>query len=95
MQCIYALIQSKDDSLEKQEKFLKVSIENTYTLYLLMLALLVEIQHLAAKHVKLSSKKYLENNEDSFPDKGRFANNKLLLQLADNGLLRRNSREEN
>ncbi len=41
MQCIYALTQSHDDSLEKQEKFLKVSIENTYTLYLLMFSLLV------------------------------------------------------
>ena len=31
MQCVYALTQSKDDSLEKQEQFLKVSIENTYS----------------------------------------------------------------
>jgi len=33
MQCIYALIQSKEDSLEKQNKFLNVSIDNMYSLY--------------------------------------------------------------
>ncbi len=87
MQCIYALTQSKDESLEKQEKFLKVSIDNTYNLYLLMLGLLVEIQHLAEKQIKLSSKKYLESKTDAFPDKGKFANNQILLQLSNNNLL--------
>lgn len=84
MQCIYALTQSKDDSLEKQEKFLKVSIENMYTLYLLILSLLIEVQQLAATQVRLSSKKYLSNSSDAFPDKERFVNNRLLLQLVGN-----------
>ena len=88
MQCIYALTQSKDDSLEKQEKFLKVSIENMYTLYLLMLSLLIEIQKLATKQIQLSSKKYLATSSDAFPDKEKFANNSVLLQLANNGKLR-------
>lgn len=84
MQCIYALTQSKDDSLEKQEKFLKVSIENMYTLYLLILSLLIEVQQLAATQVRLSSKKYLSNSSDAFPDKERFVNNRLLSQLVGN-----------
>jgi N utilization substance protein B len=88
MQCIYALTQSKDDSLEKQGKFLKVSIDNMYTLYLLMLSLLIEIQQLATNQVKLSSKKYLANSADAFPDKEKFANNRLLLHLAQNDKLR-------
>ncbi len=88
MQCIYALTQSKDDSLEKQEKFLKVSIENMYTLYLLVLSLFIEVQQLAATQVRLSSKKYLSNSSDAFPDKERFVNNRLLLQLVDNGPLK-------
>ncbi len=88
MQCIYALTQSKDDSLEKQVKFLKVSIENMYTLYLLMLSLLIEIQQLAASQVKLSSKKYLATSADAFPDKEKFAKNRLLVQLTNNGKLR-------
>ena len=88
MQCIYALIQSKDDSLEKQSKFLEDSIENMFTLYLLMLSLLKEVQHFSASQVALSSKKYLENATDDFPNKEKFINNKLLLQIAKNPLLK-------
>jgi len=88
MQCIYALLHSKDDSLEKQENFLKVSIENMYTLYLLMLSLISEIHVFASSQVALSTKKYLENISDSYPNKEKFLNNKLLLQIANNKLLK-------
>ena len=88
MQCIYAITHSKENSLEKQEKFLRLSIENMYSLYLLMLSLLIEIQHLETDQVKLSSKKYLSNNTDTFPNKEKFANNKVLVQLANNRLLK-------
>ncbi len=88
MQCIYALIQSKDDSLEKQENFLKDSIENMYTLYLLLLSLLGEIHGFASSQVALSSKKYLENASDSYPNKEKFLKNKVLLQIANNKLLK-------
>ena len=88
MQCIYALTQSKDDSLEKQEKFLKVSIENMYTLYLLMLSLFIELHERAESQLSLSSKKYLKNNSDSYPDKEKFLKNKLLLQIAGNKTLK-------
>lgn len=87
MQCIYALTQSKDDSLEKQEKFLRMSIENMYTLYLLMLSLLVEIQKLASNQVRNSTKRYLEDSTDKLHDKFKFANNRLLSQIATNSLV--------
>ena len=87
MQCVYALIHSKDDSLEKQERFLKDSIDNMYTLYLLLLSLLREIRDHASNQVALSSKKYLENASDTYPDKAKFANNAVLLQLANNAQL--------
>lgn len=88
MQCIYALTQSNDDSLEKQEKFLKVSIENMYTLYLLMLSLLIEIHQMASSQLKLSSKKYLANASDTYPKKEKFIDNELLCQLSNNVLLK-------
>ncbi len=88
MQCIYALIQSKDDSLEKQEKFLKDSIENMYTLYLLMISLLAEIHGYATDQVALSKKKYLTNATDTYPDKEKFLKNKLLLQIVNNDALK-------
>ncbi|MEO0504842.1 MAG: transcription antitermination factor NusB [Bacteroidota bacterium] len=87
MQCIYALVQSKDDSLEKQEKFLKVSIENMYVLYLLMLSLLKELHAMAKYRTEQASKKYLATEEDSFPNPKKFVENQLLLQIAENPLL--------
>ena len=88
MQCIYALNRSNDDSLEKQEKFLKSSIDNMYILYLLILGLLIEVHQRARSQVELSSKKYLANTSDTFPDKKKFVNNGLLLQLSQNKLLK-------
>ncbi|SNZ00246.1 transcription antitermination factor NusB [Flagellimonas pacifica] len=89
MQCIYALIQSKDDSLEKQEKFLRVSIENMYVLYLLILSLLAELHRLAEKHARHASKKYLATEEDNYPDPKKFVNNKLLIQISNNESLKK------
>ena len=88
MQCIYALTQSKDDSLEKQEKFLVASIDNMYTLYLLMLSLLIEIRLHAKGQLLLSAKKYLATSSDAYPDKEKFIKNRLLLQLAQNQSLK-------
>jgi N utilization substance protein B len=84
MQSIYALTRSNDDSLEKQQKFLKFSIENTYALYLLMLSLIKEIHALAVDQVKLASNTYLTNATDSFPDKEKFINNKFLKLIVEN-----------
>ncbi len=89
MQCVYALTQSRDEPLERQEKFLKASIDNTYTLYLLILSLLREVHEMAGRHVLLSSRKYLTTNSDSFPDQEKFIQNKVLLQIVNNELLSR------
>ncbi len=88
MQCIYALVQSKDDSLQKQEKFLRVSIENMYVLYLLILSLLAELHRLAEKHVSHASKKYVATEEDNYPNPEKFIKNRLLLQLVNNEVLK-------
>lgn len=89
MQCIYALTLSKDDSLEKQEKFLTHSINHTYTLYLLMLSLFRELHQMAERHIRLSSNKYLATASDSYPAKEKFVNNKLLLKIVANEPLAR------
>lgn len=88
MQGIYALVQSNDESLEKQVQFLKVSIDNMYVLYLLMLSLLAELHRLAEKHVGHASKKYLVSEEDQCPDPKKFINNKVLLQISNNAMLK-------
>ena len=88
MQCIYALVHSKDDSLDKQQHFLDDSIDNMYTLYLLMLSLLIEIQGHASSQLALSTKKYLADSSDKYPAKDKFVRNALLLQLTSNKLLK-------
>jgi len=89
MQCIYALTQSEDDSLEKQQKFLNVSIANVYTLYLLLLGLLIELHQLVKKHADHSPKKYLAEEGVKFPEPQRLANNQLLRQIVENGALKK------
>ena len=84
MQCIYALTQSEDDSLEKQQKFLKVSIDNTFTLYLLNLSLLRELHQMAEKHLSHASTKYVSTKADAYPSQEKFVNNKALLQIVRN-----------
>ncbi len=84
MQSIYALTQAQEDSLDKQLKFLNVSIANVYVLYLLLLGFLIELQQLAKKYVSHDSKKYVADAENSFPNKEKFVNNGLLLQLVGN-----------
>lgn len=84
MQCIYAITQSQDDSLEKQEKFLKVSIDNTYNLFLVILSLLKELYTMAENHVKHDASKYLASESEDIPNKDKFLNNKLLVQIVSN-----------
>jgi len=88
MQCIYALTQSKDDSLEKQEKFLVASIDDMYTLYLLLLSLLIEIHKHATSQLKLATNKYLATQADTYPNKAKFSTNRVLVQLANNKSLK-------
>lgn len=84
MQCIYALTQSKGDSLDDQQKFLTQSIQNTYTLYLLMLSLFRELYQMAEERKERSSKKYLQDTEEAQADPSALLENRLLQSLASN-----------
>ena len=84
MQCIYALVLSKEESLDKQEKFLKISIENTYVLYLLVMGLFKELHQKASTYVAHSAQTYLASADDQYPNKEKFLNNRLLLQIVKN-----------
>jgi len=88
MQCIYALMRSKDESLENQEKFLTDSILNMYTLYLLLLSLMVEVHTYGKNQLKLSKNKYLANKADHYPNQEKFINNSVLQELSSNQLLK-------
>ncbi len=88
MQCIYALTLSHDESLEKQNNFLRISIDNTYILYLLVVSLLIELHRMEENFIRLSAKKYLNENDEKYPNKEKFLNNALLKQIVNNTQLR-------
>ena len=77
MQSVYAMLQSHNDDIIREEKFLKHSILKLYELYVLNLQLLVEVQKLAARKMELSKKKILATKEDLKPNT-KFIDNKII-----------------
>jgi N utilization substance protein B len=82
MQSVYAMLQSNNDDIIREEKFLKHSILKMLDLYVLNLQLLVEVQKLAAKRIALSKKKILATEEDLKPNT-KFLDNKIINTLAE------------
>ncbi|WP_439128818.1 transcription antitermination factor NusB [Polaribacter sp.] len=82
MQSVYAMAQSKNDDLVREEKFLKHSILKMFDLYVLNLQLLVEVQKFAAKKIALSKKKILATQEDLKPNT-KFLDNTLINAIAE------------
>ena len=64
MQSVYAMQQSLNDDVIKEEKFLKHSILKMFDLYVLNIQLIVEVKKLAAKKIELSKKKILATKEE-------------------------------
>ena len=87
MQCIYALLQSEGESLDGQKKFLRLSIENMYVLYLLQLSLFAELHKLAEKHVLHQEKKYLSSEGENWKNPRKFIDNLALKQIESNNQL--------
>jgi len=68
MQSVYAILQSHNDDIIREEKFLKHSVLKMFDLYVLNLQLIVEVQKLAAKKMALSKKKILATTLDLKPN---------------------------
>ena len=81
MQSVYAILQSHNDDILKEEKFLKHSILKMFDLYVLNIQLLVEVQKLAAKKMALSKKKILATATDLKPNT-KFIDNKVIATIA-------------
>ena len=86
MQSIYAMHQHQSDNLDKEEKFLFQSIENTQNLYLLLLSALIEIKKKEEEYIDLASKKHLATKEERNPNL-KFINNKALVLLTESEAL--------
>lgn len=82
MQSAYAMTQSHNDDIVKEEKFLKYSIKKMFDLYVLSLHILVEVQKFAERKIEISKKKYLATKEDLVPNT-KFINNKLIKKISE------------
>ncbi len=82
MQSIYAMLQSDSDQLDREEKFLKKSIEGVCDLYLLALQFLIELKKLESRRLEAFKKKRLATEADKNPNR-KLADNKLLSILED------------
>ena len=82
MQSVYAILQSHNDDILREEKFLKHSILKMFDLYVLNLQLIVEVQKLAAKKMALSKKKILATTLDLKPNT-KFIDNKVIAAIAE------------
>ena len=82
MQSVYALLQSHNDDIIREEKFLKHSILKMFDLYVLNLQLLIEVQKLAAKKMALSKKKILATEADLKPNT-KFIDNQVINTIAE------------
>ena len=80
MQSVYAMQQSLNDDVIKEEKFLKHSIQKMFDLYVLNIQLIIEVKKLAAKKIELSKNKFLATQEDLKPNT-KFVNNQLIRAL--------------
>ena len=86
MQSIYAMHQSGSDNLEKQEKFLLNSIENSLDLYLILITILPELQKKEIDFIEKSKLKHLATPEEKNPNL-KFVNNAIFSFLEDNNAL--------
>jgi transcription antitermination protein NusB len=86
MQSIYAMHQKNSDDIEKEEKFLRQSIDNINDLYLIMLTSMTEIRKKEIVFLDASSKKHLATPEEKNPNK-KFINNAVLQHLEDSNSL--------
>jgi len=86
MQSIYAMHQKSSDDIEKEEKFLRQSIDNINDLYLIMLTSMTEIRKKEIVFLETSSKKHLATPEEKNPNK-KFVNNTVLQLLEENSSL--------
>lgn len=83
MQTIYAFKGSESDDFSKDQKFLLFSVDNMYNLYLLLIALLIEVQKRAEADLQKKQKKHLATQEDKDPNR-KFVDNALFALLKNN-----------
>lgn len=82
MQSLYALSRNSADNIAAEKKFLDRSMTDMYDMFLLDLALIVEVKNQALDFIDRSRSKYLPTQEDIHPNL-KFIENKLIAKIED------------
>lgn len=83
LQSVYALNQSQQPDITKQEKFLLYSLDQMLDLYLLLVQLLLASQEQADEYLLKSQKKHLATSEEKNPSRN-FVENRVLQLISSN-----------
>ena len=76
MQVLYAFNGTESDDFSKDQKFLLYSIDNMYSLYLMLLSLMVEVNKRSKNQLETIQKKHLATQEEKNPNK-KLINNQV------------------
>jgi len=87
MQVLYAFNGTESDDFSKDQKFLLYSIDNMYSLYLMLLSLMVEVNKRSKNQLETIQKKHLATQEEKNPNK-KLINNQVLQLIANNEALK-------
>lgn len=83
MQSLYALWRDGEKDAAIEKRFLNTSMNDMYELFLLELALLIEVRDHAGEYIEKSRQKYLATEEDRYPNL-KFIDNAVLVQVEGN-----------
>ena len=83
LQILYAFFHSEGKDILKSERELQKSIEHSYSLYLHLLLILVDLKSAAEQKIQKGKTKLLPTDEDINP-RSKFSKNKVLLLLSSN-----------
>ncbi|SDS58577.1 NusB antitermination factor [Formosa sp. Hel1_31_208] len=86
MQTLYASKGSESDNIKNNEKFLLLSLNSMYDLFLAQLSLLIEVHKKAKDRLDKNQLKLLATQEDKNPN-AKFINNEVLVLLSTNEAL--------
>lgn|SRR5690606_12122897 len=86
MQTLYAFKREEGDTFTTDLSFLHTSINGMFTLYLLLISILPELQKKGEDYLKKSQQKHLATAADKNPNR-KFVNNEILQMLSQNTTL--------
>lgn len=89
---LYSYFKSGEDSIQRSEKELNLSIRKCYELYLLFIYLMTEVADVAEERIEINRAKLMPTEEDLHPNM-RFVENQLIAKIRESKALAERMKE--